>query len=234
MFNGFNTLIGLGLTICAFIMQAKIDNVCGSKPLRNSILGILVIGMTMFWLGSISLYSGAEVLTKNLFSGFVGALGATLIGLGSVIVQKSKQECKDDVVCKQTIATGNNSNSDTPCDGAKLWGGIVIGVGCLMIVGAGANAMMATNSIGKLKTMKNESNAALGVADLKQASQMLKKTQQDLKQKAKQAAKQAKQDEEDLQAFQKMKAQDIAAKGVRPTNAQLLGGRGNLKKSSNA
>ncbi len=146
MFNGFNTLIGLGLTICAFIMQAKIDNVCGSKPLRNSILGILVIGMTMFWLGGVSLYSGAEVLTKNMFAGFVGALGATLIGLGSVIVQKSKQECKDDVVCKQTIATGNNSNSDTPCEGAKLWGGIVVAAGCLMIVGAGAHAMLETGT----------------------------------------------------------------------------------------
>ena len=134
MFNSFNTLIGLGLTICAFIMQAKIDNVCGSKPLRNSILGILVIGMTMFWLGGVSLYSGAEVLTKNMFAGFVGALGVTLIGLGSVIVQNSKKECKDDVVCKQTIAGGNNSNSDTPCEGAKLWGGIVVAAGCLMIV----------------------------------------------------------------------------------------------------
>ena len=146
MFNSFNTLIGLGLTICAFIMQAKIDNVCGSKPLRNSVLGILVIGMTMFWLGGVSLYSGAEVLTKNMFAGFVGALGLTLIGLGSVIVQNSKKECKDDVVCKQTIAGGNNSNSDTPCEGAKLWGGLVVAAGCLMIVGAGAHAMMATGT----------------------------------------------------------------------------------------
>ena len=94
MFNSFNTLIGLGLTICAFIMQAKIDNVCGSKPLRNSVLGILVIGMTMFWLGGVSLYSGAEVLTKNMFAGFVGALGVTLIGLGSVIVQNSKKSVR--------------------------------------------------------------------------------------------------------------------------------------------
>jgi hypothetical protein len=224
MFNSFNTLIGLGLTICAFTMQAKIDNVCGSKPLRNSILGILVIGMTMFWLGGVSLYSGAEVLTKNLFAGFVGALGATLVGLGSVIVQKSKQECKDDVVCKQTIATGNNSNSDTPCDGAKLWGGIVVAAGCLMIVGAGAHAMMATG-VDQMALNRLEDLKLMGRKELIDAKVAAKKTNQKVK---------AKQAEEDIQAFQKMKAQDIAAKGVRPTNAQLLGGRGNLKKSSNA
>ena len=44
------------------------------------------------------------------------------------------------------MAGGNNSNSDTPCDGAKLWGGIVVAAGCLMIVGAGAHAMMATGA----------------------------------------------------------------------------------------
>jgi len=223
MFNGFNTLIGLGLTICAFIMQAKIDNVCGSKPLRNSILGILVIGMTMFWLGGVSLYKGAEVLTKNMFAGFVGALGVTLIGLGSVIVQNSKKECKDDVVCKQTIAGENNSNDDTPCEGAKLWGGIVVGTGCLMIVGAGIHAMMATDAVGQLRTMSNERNRAAAAGDLREATQMFKKNNQ----KAKQA-------EEDKQAFQKMKAQEIAATGVRPTDAQLLGGKGNLKKTSKA
>lgn len=208
MFNSFNTLIGLGLTICAFIMQAKIDNVCGSKPLRNSILGILVIGMTMFWLGGVSLYSGAEVLTKNMFAGFVGALGATLVGLGSVIVQKSKQECKDDVVCKQT---GNDKNS-TPCEGAKLWGGIVVGAGCLMIVGAGIHAMMATGTdqmaFDKLRDIKSNMDVA----------------------RSTKAAKA----ERATQAAQKQKAQEIAATGVRPTDAQLLGGRGNLRKTSKA
>ena len=192
------------------------------------IVGILVIGMTMFWLGAISLHNDAEVLTKNMFAGFVGALGATLIGLGSVIVQNSKKEGKDDVVCKQTIAGGNNSNSDTPCEGAKLWGGIVVAAGCLMIVGAGAHAMMATGAdqmaLNKLADMRNQ-RTALGAASLKEAAQNFKKTNQKVK---------AKQAEEDIQAFQKMKAQDRAAKGLIPTDAQLLGGRGNLKKVSNA
>ena len=208
MFNGFNTLIGLGLTICAFIMQAKIDNVCGSKPLRNSILGILVIGMTMFWLGGVSLYSGAEVLTKNMFAGFVGALGATLVGLGSVIVQNSTQECSKDVVCDQT----DKDKNSTPCDGARLWGGIVVGAGCLMIVGAGIHAMVATRTdqmaFDKLRDIKSDRDVA----------------------RSTKAAKA----ERATQAAQKQKAQEIAATGVRPTNAQLLGGRGNLKKLSNA
>ena len=132
----------------------------------------------MFWLGGVSLYSGAEVLTKNMFAGFVGALGVTLIGLGSVIVQNSKKECKDDVVCKQTIAGGNNSNSDTPCEGAKLWGGIVVAAGCLMIVGAGAHAMMATGAdqmaLNKLADMRNQP-AALG--SISKGSGAVKKTQ---------------------------------------------------------
>jgi len=228
MFNGFNTLIGLGLTICAFIMQAKIDNVCGSKPLRNSILGILVIGMTMFWLGGVSLYKGkgAEVLTKNLFAGFVGALGITLISLGSVIVQNSKQECKKDVVCEQT----NKDDNSTPCEGAKLWGGVVVGAGCLMIVGAGIHAMMATDAVGQLRTMSNERNAALTAGNLREAVQNVKQNQQ----KAKQQQQKAKQAEEDIQAYQKMKAQEIAATGVRPTGAQLLGVGGSLRKTSKA
>ena len=33
---------------------------------------------------------------------------------------------------------------------------------------------------------------------------------------------------------EKQKAQEIAATGVRPTNAQLLGGRGKLKKTSSS
>lgn len=204
IFNGFNTLIGLGLTICAFLMQSQIDRVCGSVPLRNSILGILVIGMTMFWLGGASLYNGSDLLTKNMFAGFVGALGATLVGLGSVIVQNSKKECKDDVVCKQTTKDKNS----TPCDGARLWGGIVVGAGCLMIVGAGIHAMVATGTdqmaFDKLRDIKSNMDVA----------------------RSTKAAKA----ERATQAAQKQKAQEMAATGVRPTNAQLLGGRGNLKK----
>lgn len=147
LFNGFNTLIGLLLTATAFIMQAQIDNTCGSKPLRNSILGVLVIGMTMFWVAAMGLYSGVPMFaTKEMFAGFVGVLGITLIALGSVVVQKSKQLCKNDVVCKQTIAGGNNSNDDTPCEGAKLWGGLVVGAGCLMVLSAGAFGFLASGA----------------------------------------------------------------------------------------
>lgn len=192
MFNSFNTLIGLGLTICAFLMQAKIDNVCGSKPLRNSILGILVIGMTMFWLGGVSLYSGAEVLTKNMFAGFVGALGATLIGLGSVIVQNSTKECSKDVVCDQT---GKDKDSK-PCSGARLWGGIVVAAGCLMIVGAGAHAMMATGT-DKLLSAKYKEVGGL----------------QGLKQSAKKAATKAratKKERQAIEAFEELPGFDSA------------------------
>lgn len=160
LFNGFNTLIGLLLTIGAFLMQAKIDRVCGSVPLRNSILGILVIGMTMFWLGGASLHSGSDLLTKNMFAGFVGALGATLVGLGSVIVQNSKQECNKDVVCKQT---GKDKDSK-PCEGAKLWGGIVVAAGCLMIVGAGAHAMFETGTDKLLADKYKEVGGLQGLA----------------------------------------------------------------------
>ena len=71
LFNGFNTLIGLLLAATAFIMQAQIDNACGSKPLKNSILGVLVIGMTMFWVAAMGLYSGVPMFTtKEMFAGF--------------------------------------------------------------------------------------------------------------------------------------------------------------------
>jgi len=142
LFNGFNTLIGLLLTICAFLMQENIDRVCGSVPLRNSILGILVIGMTMFWLGCASLYNGSDLFDKNIFAGFIGALGATLLGLGSVIVQNSTKECKEDVVCTQT----DKDKSSKPCSGARLWGGIVVAAGCLMIVGAGVHGIFETGA----------------------------------------------------------------------------------------
>ena len=196
LFNSFNTLIGLALTVCAFVMQMQIDNVCGSKPLRNSVLGILVIGMTMFWLGGVSLFTGAEVLTKHMFAGFVGALGATLIGLGSVIVQNSKKECKDDVVCKQTIAGGNNSNSDTPCEGARLWGGIVVAAGCLMILGAGAHVVMAT---GTDKLLSDKYKEVGGLQGLTQSAK-----------KAATKARATKKEKQAIEAFEELPGFDSA------------------------
>lgn len=225
IFNCFNTMIGLLLIICAFLMQAKIDNVCGSKPLRNSILGILLIGVVMFCLGGISLYQKLPALEKNPFAVFVGALGVTLVGLGSVIVQNSTQECSKDVVCDQT----DKDKNSTPCDGARLWGGIVVAVGCLMIVGAGTYGMFASGADeAALTAVRNFAEASQNKANAKDFNQMLAKGKQEKKQ---QDAKRA---EKNIQVFQKTKAQEIAATGVRPTDAQLLGGRGNLKKTSKA
>jgi len=169
MFNGLNTLVGLLLTVCAFLMQARIKNACGSVPLKNSILGVLLIGITMVWVAGMSLYSGVQMFSKNVFAGFVGLLGVTLIGLGSVIVQNSKKECSEDVVCKQTVAGGNNASDDLPCEGAKLWGGLIVGLGCLMVVSAGGYGYFASGAnvavLGKIDLMKAKS-AAGGKQDM--------------------------------------------------------------------
>ena len=206
MFNSFNTVVGLLLTICAFVMQSKIDNVCGSKPLRNSILGILVIGIAMFWLGSASLYSGSEILTKDIFAGFVGILGITLIVLGSFIVQHSTKECKEDIVCNQI---SGKDKSSKPCEGARLWGGIVVAAGCIMIVGAGVHAFTATGAdkmaLDKMKDIK----ADMDVARSTKAAKAQRATQ----------------------LAQKKKAQEIAAKGLRPDPKSLEVRRGLLRQT---
>ena len=202
MFNSFNTVVGLLLTICAFVMQSKIDNVCGSKPLRNSILGILVIGMTMLCLGGASLYSGLEILTKDIFAGFVGALGITLIVLGSFIVQHSTKECKEDVVCDQI---SGKDKSSKPCEGARLWGGIVVAAGCLMIVGAGAHAIMATGADQMVLDKMKDIKADMDVARSTKAAKAQRATQ----------------------LAQKKKAQELASQ--RPDPISLAAARGSLR-----
>ena len=91
-----------------------------------------------------------------------------------------------------------------------------------MIVGAGAHAMMATGAdqmaLNKLADMRNQ-RTALGQI-LKEAAQNFKKLTRNRKQNKPKR----------IYSFSKNEGPRNSCERSRPTDAQLLGGRGNLKK----
>ena len=141
LFNGFLAALGLCLGVLGFYGQIIIKATCGSTPLRNSILGIILLGMILAFVAGTMFFTDTSIMNTSMFVGLLFAIGATTLGLAGVILKNATQKCENDFLCKRTICPVEDKESitnyskvgDLPCKNLKIVAYISIATGSLLL-----------------------------------------------------------------------------------------------------
>lgn len=139
LFNGFFAVLGLGLAILGFYGQMTIRAVCGSTPLRNSILGLILLGVSLAFIAGTMFFTDKSIMNTQVFVIMLFLIGATTLGLAGVIMKNSALKCENDFLCKKTIGDqkGQSKAGTEPCQNSKIVADIALAIGSLLIIAGG-------------------------------------------------------------------------------------------------
>jgi hypothetical protein len=138
LFNGFLAILGLGLGILGFYGQMSIKATCGSTPLRNSILGLILLGISLSFVAGTMFLTDQSMMNTKVFVLMLFLIGATTLGLAGVIMKNSGIKCESDFLCKKTIGgqKGQSQAGSEPCKNIKVVADIALAIGVLLVIAA--------------------------------------------------------------------------------------------------
>ena len=125
----------MSLGALGFYGQIISKATCGSTPLKNAILGLILMGVSLGFVAGTMFFTDKSIMNTQVFVAMLFIIGGTTLGLAGVIKKNSALKCENDVVCKKTIGDGpNQSKAGTePCKRTDIVADIAIAIGTLLL-----------------------------------------------------------------------------------------------------